>query len=157
MNPRILNLTFISFLIVTLLTLNSCSKDDPLSPADDHFEAEGMVFYESGIKIVEIFRGVTQDTFFVSANSKTAGIEAKFLNPERKEIDPPDYKEKPLAWEIQDTSIVSVWQHDGEEGSYEFHLAGKKHGTTQIEFFILHEGHPDFRSGKIPVKVLMSR
>lgn len=142
---------FTSLFIIFLFT--SCSKDEPLSPAEDHFEAEGMVFYESGIKLVEIFRGVTRDTFFVPLNQMTSGIEIKFLSPEKKEIDPPDYKKKPLSWSISDTSIVSVWQHKEEEGSYEFHLAGKKIGVTLIEFFVLHEGHPDFRSGKIPVKV----
>lgn len=157
MKSLILKSYLILFLFIGLLAINSCSKDDPLSPAEDHFEAEGMVFYESGIKIAEIYRGVTQDTFFVFANQMTSGIEVKFLNPERQEINSPDYKEKPLSWEIQDTSIVAVWQPEGAEGSYEFHLAGKKVGTTQIEFFILHEGHPDFRSGKIPVKVLMTR
>ncbi len=157
MKSLILKSYLILFLFIGLYTFNSCSKGDPLSPAEEHFEAEGMVFYESGIKIAEIFRGVTQDTFYVFASQMTAGIEVKFLSPEKQEIDPPDYKKQPLAWEIQDTSIVSIWQYEGEEGSYEFHLAGKKPGTTQIEFFILHEGHPDFRSEKIPVKVLMSR
>ncbi len=143
----------ITFIIILSFTLISCSKDEPLSPSEEHFEAEGMVFYESGIKIAEIFRGVTQDTFFVPLGGLTAHIEIKFLNPERKEINPPDYKKKPLSWTIADTSIVGIKQHPGEEGCYEFHLEGKKSGTTLIEFFVLHEGHPDYRSGKIPVKV----
>lgn len=157
MKALILKTYLVVFLFIGLFTLSSCSKDDPLSPAEEHFEAEGMVFYESGIKIVEIFRGVTQDTFYVFASQMTPDIEVKFLSPEKKEIAPPDYKKKPLSWEIQDTSIVSIWQQEGEEGSYEFRFSGKKSGTTQIEFFILHEGHPDFRSGKIPVKILMTR
>jgi len=48
---------------------------------------------------------------------------------------------------------VSVRQNAGEEGSYKFQFSGKNNGITQVEFFILHEGHPDFRSGKIPVRV----
>lgn len=144
--------SFLVFLFVSF-TLISCSKDEPLSPPEEHFEAEGMVFYNSGIKIVEIFRGVTQDTFFVPLNQMTSGFEIKFLSPERQILNPPNYKEKPLSWEIADTTIVAVWQHEGEKGSYEFHLQGKKSGITLIEFFVLHEGHPDFRSGKIPVRV----
>ncbi|MGB9663350.1 MAG: Ig-like domain-containing protein [Ignavibacteria bacterium] len=151
MLSKILFRVFLIFILS--IAIISCSKDEPLSPAEDHFEAEGMVFYESGIKIVEIFRGVTQDTFFVPLGEKTPHIKIKFLSPERNEINPPNYKEKPLSWSISDTSIVSVVQHTGQEGSYEFHLFGKKVGTTDIEFFILHEGHSDFRSGKIPVRV----
>lgn len=153
MKVLLYNLAKIIVILVLSITIISCSKDEPLSPHEDHFEAEGMVFYESGIKIVEIFRGVTRDTFFVPLNGMTAHINVKFLNPEKREIDPPDYKKKPLAWSISDTTIVGVKQHEGERGSYEFHLEGKRAGTTLIEFFVLHEGHPDYRSGKIPVKV----
>lgn len=152
---KVLSSYLVKIFIILILsfTIISCAKDEPLSPHENHFEAEGMVFYESGIKIVEIFRGVTQDTFFVPLNGMTAHIEIKFLSPDKKEIDPPDYKKKPLSWSIADTSIVGVRQHEGEQGSYEFHLEGKRQGTTLIEFFVLHEGHPDYRSGKIPVKV----
>lgn len=153
MNSKMISLIKIFLIIIISVTIISCSKDDPISPSDDHFEAEGMVFYDSGIKIVEIFRGVTRDTFFVPLGNMTPHIEVKFLNPERKEIDPPDYKKKPLSWAIDDSTVVGVRQHEGEGGSYEFHLQGKKAGITKIEFFVLHEGHPDFRSGKIPVKV----
>lgn len=139
------------FAVFISLVLISCSKDEPLSPAEEHFEAEGMVFYKSGIKILEIFRGVTQDTFFVPLGNITPVIEIKFLSPERQIINPPDYKNKPLSWEISDTSKVAVFQN--EAGSYEFKFQGKNSGISQIEFFILHEGHPDFRSGKIPIKV----
>jgi hypothetical protein len=151
MLSKILSKVLVIFLLS--FALISCSKDEPLSPAEDHFEAEGMIFFESGIKIAEIFRGVTQDTFFVPLGSMTSHIEVKFLSPERNVINPPDYKKKPLSWSISDTSIVSLVQHPGEEGSYEFHLQGRKEGITEIEFFVLHEGHPDFRSGKIPVRV----
>lgn len=143
----------VSFVLFLSFVIISCSKDEPLAPEEDHFEAEGMVFYESGIKIVEIFRGVTTDTFFVPSGSMTPHIDVKFLSPERELLDPPDYREKPMGWAISDTSIVSLHQDAGDEGKYEFHLEGKKAGVTDIEFFVLHEGHPDFRSGKIPVKV----
>ncbi len=151
---KVLSLAFYKFITIILLgfTIISCSNDH-LADHDDHFEAEGMVFYEGTTKKVEIFRGVTQDTFFVPLNGVTPLIEAKFLDAEKKELNPPDYTKKPLSWSISDTSVVAVNQNINEKGSYKFYLLGKKSGTTLIEFFILHEGHPDYRSGKIPVKV----
>ncbi|BDQ02135.1 hypothetical protein [Ignavibacterium sp.] len=142
------------FLVLFALTLilNSC-KDDPLEPDMDHFEAEGLVLYQSGIKVAEIFRGVTQDTLSAVLGQTSTHFEVKFYNSSKQELDPPDHTKQPFAWEIQDTSLVGVWQHPGEEGSYEFHLVGKQLGLTQIEFFIMHEGHADFRSGKFPVKI----
>ncbi|MFN3871952.1 MAG: hypothetical protein ACK4R9_03015 [Ignavibacterium sp.] len=141
------------FTLTTLTLFLSSCKDDPLEPDMDHFEAEGLVLYQSGIKVAEIFRGVTQDTLFAVEGQRTSHFEVKFYNANKQELDPPDHTKQPFAWEIQDTSIVGTWQHPGEEGSYEFHLEGKRVGVTQIEFFIMHEGHADFRSGKIPVKV----
>jgi hypothetical protein len=139
------------FMIIGLI-LVSC-KDDPLEPDMDHFEAEGIVFYQSGIKIGEIFRGITQDTLFARVEETSVHIEVKFFDTNKNELDPPHHTKQPFSWEIQDTTIVGIWQHPGEEGSYEFHLVGKQTGITNIEFFIMHEAHADFRSGKIPVKV----
>ncbi|NWG29417.1 MAG: hypothetical protein HXY48_12895 [Ignavibacteriaceae bacterium] len=135
-----------------LLFFISCS-DDPVTPQEDHFEAEGMVFYQSGIKIAEIFRGVTQDTLSIGAGVEGPHTDIKFYNSNKVEIDPPDYTKQPLAWEFADTTFAEIEQHAGEEGSYEFHLVGKVAGITTVEFFIMHEGHADFRSGKIPLKV----
>lgn len=136
----------ISFFII------SCS-DDPVTPQEEHFEAEGIVFLQSGIKIADIFRGVTSDTLYAPVDSMTAGIDVKFYNSNQEMIDPPNDPDLTFAWEIDNTLIVDVWQHPGEEGGFEFHLEGLLADTTLIEFFILHEGHADFRSGKITVVV----
>lgn len=138
--------------LFTLITFNSCSDDDPITPAKDHFEAEGVIITDSGIRIASIFRGVTSDTIEVPAGGRTSHMDVKFFDENQNIIDPPA-DGKTLSWEIADTSILGVWQHPGEEGSFEIHFDGKAIGITSIEFFIMHEGHADFRSGKIPVKV----
>lgn len=141
---------FILF-IVPLFTY-SCS-DDPVSVQEEHYEAEGIVFYQSGIKLAEIFRAVTDDTLYAPVGDMTSGIDVKFLNSAKEEMDPPDEEDVSFSWEIDKTDVVDVWQHPGEEGGFEFHLEGLIADTTFIEFFILHDGHADFRSGKIPVVV----
>lgn len=135
-----------------LFLLVSCS-DDPVTPQEDHFEAEGIVFLQSGIRIAEIFRGVTTDTLLAPRGALSAGIDVKFYNSNKEMINPPDPADQSFAWQIDNPAIVEVWQHPGEEGGYEFHLRGLADGNTQIEFFIMHEGHADFRSGKITVVV----
>lgn len=143
-------LIVLSFFI--LITFNSCSDDDPITPAKDHFEAEGMIITESGITVASIFRGVTADTIEVPAGGRTSGFDVNFYDKNQNIIAPPD-DGKILTWEIADTTILAVWQHPGEEGGFELHLDGKATGITHIEFFLMHEGHSDFRSGKIPVNV----
>ena len=144
-------LTLTSLFIFSLFFI-SCS-DDPVTPQEDHFEAEGIVFLESGIMIAEIFRGVTTDTLFAPEGALSAGIDVKFYNSNKEMINPPNSAEQTFAWEIDNPNLVEVWQHPGEEGGFEFHLRGLVEGVTQMEFFIMHEGHADFRSGKIIVTV----
>lgn len=152
-NKNIRRIILYFFMISTLTTIINSCKEEPLQPDMNHFEAEGVVLYQSGIKVAEIFRGVTQDTLISVLGQTSTHFEVKFYNSNKQELDPPDYTKQPFAWEIQDTSLVGVWQHPGEEGSYEFHLVGKQLGLTQIEFFVMHEGHADFRSGKFLVKI----
>jgi hypothetical protein len=68
-------------------------------------------------------------------------------------INPPTDPQKILAWNIADTTITELWQHNEPGAEYEIHLRGKKAGMTTIEFFISHAGHNDFRSGTFNVLV----
>ena len=144
------------FLVVAFISVFffSCKEEDsPLPPQEDHFKAEGIVFMESGIIIADIFRGVTNDTLFAPKGGMTTGIDVKFYDGNKNVINPPDKSKQKLSWEFVNNTLASVWQHPGDEGGYEFHLKGLAVGTTQMEFFVMHEGHADFRSGKITVVV----
>ena len=131
----------------------SCDDEDPVSSEVDHYESIGMVFYDSGIEIARILRGETTDTLTTTEGGMSSHIEVKFLNENEEIIDSPDNEDKTLAWEFEDATIADIWQHDGEEGAFDFHLEGLKEGETSIEFFVMHEGHSDYRSGEIPVKI----
>jgi hypothetical protein len=154
MNSFILKYFYILLFIGTILfSVNGCSDDDPIVPAENHFEAEGIVFLQSGITVASIFRGVTTDTLIAPEGGRSDHFNVKFYDENQSVIDPPSEADKTLAWEIDNETILAVWQHPGEEGGYEFHLDGLAEGNTNIEFFIMHEGHSDYRSGKIPVRV----
>lgn len=140
-----------SFMIVILLI--SC-KDDPVTPQEEHFEAIGTAIYDaSGSLVVSILRGVTNDTLKIKNGVLSDHFDVKFYDENEKIIDPPTDEHTKLNYSIDDETISTFWQHPGEEGGYEFHLKGIKQGLTKLELFIEHEGHNDYRSGKIPVKV----
>jgi len=145
-----------SFLITAflLIALYGCSKDDPVTPQEEHFEAIGMYFSTSGIKLAQILRGETTDTLVAPLGGLSDHINIQFFDENENIIDPPSDEDKHLDWAIDDESVVEVFQHEGEEGGYEFHLRGLKEGVTNIEFFVVHVDHNDYRSGKIPVKVV---
>lgn len=156
MSPLARLLTLAMALVLTFTLLPGCGDDDdPMSSQMEHFEAIGMRFTTSGIPIVSILRGTTTDTFQVPLGALTEHIDAEFYDEDENLIDPPTDADKELGWSIDDESVVEVWQHQGEEGSYEFHLRGLAEGETHIEFFVVHAGHNDYRSGEIPVKVAL--
>ena len=138
--------------VVALILSSGCGEDSspPVTP-DDHLKAIGMVFESSGIRIASILRGETGDTLRAVLDSLGDAITVRFYDENEAIVNPPTGAESSLSWEIEDPAIVEVWQHEGEAGSFEFHLRGLKSGTTHIEYFVLHGDHRDFRSGKIPL------
>ncbi|HOJ05355.1 MAG TPA: hypothetical protein PK916_15255 [Bacteroidota bacterium] len=144
-----------AFIIATMLfttLITACSEDDPVTPQEDHFEAIGMALYRGDTKVLGILRGVTTDTLRATVGVTGEDYDVRFYN-ENEQIVEADDDHESLGWEIADPSIVDVVQDAGKEGKFEFRLRGKKAGTTTVEFLIVHEGHADFRSGKIPVVV----
>lgn len=137
--------------IIILFYFNACKDNHTHEPHDEHFEAEGLALFQGTSKIAEIFRGVSRDTLFAQVGIDGPFTEVKFLDKDKKLLNPPDYKKLPFAWQIADTSLIQIKQN--QSGSYHFYLRGKKTGNTNIEFYIMHGSHADFKSGKFPVRV----
>lgn len=153
-----LRISFVSlflFAFFILIIFNGCSKDsDPLSSQEEHFQAIGLAVLDaSGKIVVKILRGETTDTLNAILNTRSEAYFIEFYDRNENLVEPPKSKDQKLTWTIDDPSLVNVYQHEGEEGGYEFHLDGLKTGITKIEFFIEHDGHNDFRSGKITLHV----
>ncbi len=131
-------------------------KNDPTAPQQDHFEAEGIVLVDSGVRFFYMFRGQIDtsegkvDTLVIPVGL-SPHWEIKFLDENEQEIDPPDDANKSFGWVIADPSIVEIYRHDGQE--WEFHLNGLKVGETTIEFRVMHNDHYDFHTPTIPVSV----
>ncbi len=143
-----------SVLILIIFTFFLSCKDDPVTNQEEHFEAIGTIIYDAtGAVVVSILRGVTNDTLKITNGELSDHFEVKFYDEDENIIDPPNDEHIKLSYEIADTTIVSWWQHEGEEGGFEFHFNGLKLGSTTLELFIVHEGHNDYRSGLIPLVV----
>ena len=139
-------------LIFVLLISTSCSED-PIAPQEEHIQAKGMVFYSSGIEVARIETGETNDTLTAPAGGLSDHIEIKFIGEDGLEFSVSEDAPQSLAWEFVNPSIADIWQHEGEEGAFEFHLEGLLVGETSVEFFAMHNDHSDYRSGSIPVKI----
>lgn len=140
-------------LMLGMLSINACSEDDPVAPQEEHFEAIGMIIETSGIRVASILRGETNDTLYALVGVASDHFDVKFYDEDENIVDPPNDEDQTFDWQIDNPEILEVFQDEAHQGEFEFHLRGKAEGSTFIEFFIMHLGHPDFRSGKFPVKV----
>ncbi len=150
--------TFPFPVLILFLLMTDCGneKRNPIAPQHDHFNAEGIVLIDSGVRFFRMFRGQIDtavgkvDTLIVPIGL-TSHWEIKFLDDNETEIDPPGNINKRFGWAIADPSLLEVYQHEDDE--WEFHLRGKKEGDTSIEFRVIHNDHTDFRTLPIPVSI----
>jgi len=149
----------VAAMVATMTLLTACGEDDPMSSQEEHFEAEGLVLVDSGIRFFRYFQGQID-----SAGDNTAHLEAevgeltshwsiRFLDGSGNEIAAPNDPDTRFTWVIADPTVVEVFQDPGDEGDFEFHLRGLKAGETTIILEVTHVDHADFRSIPIPVHV----
>ncbi|MBD3233371.1 MAG: hypothetical protein GF315_06570 [candidate division Zixibacteria bacterium] len=149
-----------SVMIILSIIIIGCSDDDnPLTPQEEHFDAAGLIIYQSGATILDYFApdyppGTTEidDTLFVS-QGLNPHWNAKFYDEDRNVIDPPDNDNQHFGAEFADSDIAELWWHEGDEGEFEFHINGLAEGVTTVEFQALHVDHADFTTLPIPIVV----
>ena len=147
-------------LAVLALFAAGCGKDDPISPEEEHYEPEGLVLIESGYRFFRYFRGEIDsgdgraDALEVPHGQLTPHWDIRFLDADGEEIAPPSGEGFSFTWVIADPSVAEVFQDEGDEGKFAFHLRGLEEGETTIVLQISHEGHVDFRTQPIPVHVV---
>jgi len=144
-----------NILLSTMLAFGLFSCSNPASD-DDHDE------HARGIGIALVSSGQTIATYenedpvtgqiSVTAGTMTAGIDFMLIDEDGDRYTPDD-ETHALHFEFADTSVAGIWQHEGEEGGFEFHVQGKSVGSTTLTFTIYHDDHPDFVSVPVPVEV----
>ena len=138
---------------VSIVVLTAC-EDDPTSPQEAHFEAEGLELVDSGVRVFRYFQGEVDESV-ADAIEIDMGLSpllsVRFLGSDGTSIGTPESEEHYLGWVVGDTNVVVVEQHEGE--LWEFHLIGREPGETTIEFRIYHGDHYDFHTIDLPLHV----
>ncbi len=158
------NTSILIFLFIVSLLISSCKENDtPSEPQTPHFEAEGLIIQDATKKIIfAVFQGnllkdfngnKLMDTLIAPLNALSDHYSVKFLDANKNIINPPADDDHSFGYDITDKTILQIIQDDPKD--YAFHLKGLKSGTTTIELRVNHNGHPDFKTPKIPVKVIV--
>lgn len=152
-------------IFIPLITFFIGCKEDsnPTTPQTPHFEAEGLVIQDVTKKVIfAVYQGkvlrefngiMLMDTLIAPLNALSDHYDVKFLNDKKEIIAAPSDKDHTFGFSIDDKSILDIYQHT--QGEFAFHLKGLKIGKTTVEFMINHLGHADFKTPKIPVKVIL--
>jgi hypothetical protein len=164
MTSFILKYSYI-FLLISLLifTTTSCSDEtDPVIPPSEHFEPEGWIVRDATTKpILVVWQGVIQttwnstsvpDTLYAPLNALSDQFTVKFLDINKNIIDPPADADHQFGWLITDPSKLTIIQDSPTD--WAFHLKGLITATTTLELQVLHLGHVDVKTPKIPVIIL---
>jgi hypothetical protein len=140
-------------LFISLLFFTYCS-DNSTGPDDEHADAVGMRIVSSGVTIVSYIRdGALTGHIEAEAGEMTGHMDIEFYDDEDDEWFTPEEDHYELSIEIEDTTIAQYWQHEGDEGGFEFHIRGINEGHTHAVFSIIHDDHPDFVSREIEIHV----
>lgn len=143
------------FLVVVIaaLVFNGCSESNPVDHDDDHARGVGIKITQSGATVVSY----KYDEPVVGAlTAKVGELSPAYdfqLIDEDGDAYTPSTDHHELRWEIANTSIAELWQHEGEEGGFEFHVRGLAAGSTTVVFKVYHEGHADFVSKAVPINI----
>jgi len=161
--------TLILFSLFFAIFIISCSDYNPTQ--EEHTEAAGVVISdEEGNIVLRVFNGFIDTNFNTSlyyerlqldSNTQIHTYSMHFLDEDGEELEfHADHEDEDSAinFLIADTTIVgmSLIEHEEEEEEdhkIEFAVDVRNGGTTDFEIQILHNGHIDFRTPKITVKV----
>lgn len=135
-------------------------EENPVIPPSEHFEPEGWVLTgETQNLLLVVWQGEIRnnwnsaeinDTLFTAINTLTENISVSFLDSDMNPLQAPGDADYTFNWVITDTSYFDVAQGSDK---WKFQLRGQVPGLTTLELQVLHQGHADVRTPKIPVKV----
>jgi len=145
---KILSVLSLSFLLFII----GCGDDNPVEPEETHFEAIGLYIISGGDTLVTYEAGVVSGEITVNQGDTTALLSVKFIT-EDGDIGIPPNDAWSFDWEVTDISSAGVVGHDEEFALYQFHVEGKKSGSTAIRIIINHNNHKDFESKEIPIEI----
>lgn len=141
------------FLSVFVIMGGLAACDNPAEDDDhDHHaeEVEGAALVLGGDEVVRVLEAEVTGSLSVAEGETTGNITVELLDHDGEEVHAEDLGDEfSLRVVIQGDEIVTV----AYPAAWTFTLQGDEAGDTAIRVQVLHEGHSDFTTPDIPVKV----
>lgn len=147
----------------------SDSEDNPAGPDDDHAEAFGTALIVGTDTLVVVNGNFVTGSLAVMLPDTLGPIQVWFLDESGAWFRPEAHDHVPLAATEEEVveldvrvehpavATVRLGHEDGEEFEWAFYLNSVAPDTTTLRIALLHEGHDDYVSPRIPVAVTAAR
>jgi len=133
----------------------SCGDDPVSSPESEHLEAEGLVLKDTTNNVIlKYFKGALtpgKDTINVPNMMNTSVLSVIFLDSNQVELPPEEDPDHTLGFDTYGSTKFSVTKVTGQQ--WKIFMSGLAPGNDSVKFQVLHEGHADFTTIAIPVRV----
>lgn len=145
------------FILIVSFYLSGCGEDNIVQPQEDHFEPVGLFILVDGNTtdtILRVFQGVVNpaDTLKAPFNILSEHLEVYFWDENRNVLASPTGGQT-LGFAIRDAAVVETVMDSPTD--FAFHIRGLSLSpdTTSMQIKVIHQGHADFTTPYVPVKV----
>ncbi len=139
----------VAFLLATLWS--GCDwGNDVKHDESAHVRAYGLELVQNGTVALRYFEGETATPLAVGIGTSPVATEVYFLDEDGERIDRDHFgDEHAMQFTVANSSLVAVTAL----GKFTLGVQGLAAGETTLLIEVLHEGHADFRSNPLPVRV----
>lgn len=151
-------LVLFSIIIVPALIINGCGEDSVTTPQSEHFEPAGLFILPDGSStdtLLSVFNAVvrTGDTLKAPFNVLSAHLNVFFWDDSRNLITPPNDGSNTLGFTLFNSAVIETQMDNPNDWAFRLKGLSLSPDTTSMQIKILHQGHADFTTPYVPVKV----
>ena len=151
-------LVLFTIIFVPALVMNGCGEDNVTTPQSEHFEPSGLFILPEGSStdtLLAVFNAVVRsgDTLKAPFNAQSAKWNVFFWDENRNLLTPPTDGSNTLGFTLFNSSVIETQMDSPNDWAFRLKGLSLSPDTTSMQIKILHQGHADFTTPFVPVKV----
>jgi len=141
------------FFLFILSLVVGCDNDNSTKP--DELTVIGLVITQNGSTQVSYKDDENVDGELETTEDQLSTAYQIFFIDIDQSVFTPSEDKYTLAWELADTNVCGIYQHEDEAGGFEFHLDAREreHGHTTVVFKLMKGSNVIFTSKPVPIHV----
>ena len=151
-------LVLFSIIFVPALIINGCGEENVTTPQSEHFEPAGLFILPEGSTsdtLLSVFNTVVRqgDTLKAPYNTFSVRREVFFWDENKNVITMPADGSHTLGFAINDSSVIEIQMDNPNDNAFRLKGITQPGDTASIQLKVFHQGHSDFTTPFVPVKV----